>query len=76
MRKRAACGLEEKGVGRQRVCGERTSNIFFMLVTLDVSRVSGWLNAFATCAESKGSHEKEGGMYVLRKKVLGAVGHA
>ena len=75
MRKRAACGLEEKGVGRQSVCGERTSNIFFMLVTLDVSRVSGWLNAFATCAESKGSHEKEGGMCVPSCSVLSRKGH-
>ena len=47
-----------------------------MVVTLGVSRLSGWLNALAFCAESKGNHEKEGGMYVLRKKVLGAVGHA
>ena len=44
----------------------------FMAVTLDVSRFSGWLNALAFCAESKGNHEKEGGMYVLRKKVCWA----
>ena len=42
----------------------------FMLVTLDVSKLSGWLNASAPCAESKGSHEKEGGMCRLRKKDL------
>ena len=33
---------------------ERTENMYCMLVTLDVSRLSGWLNAFALCRESKG----------------------
>ena len=28
---------------------ERTPNIWYMLVTLDVSKVSGWLNADAPC---------------------------
>ena len=28
---------------------ERTVNIWYMLVTLDVSRLSGWLNAVADC---------------------------
>jgi hypothetical protein len=31
----------------ERVCGEQTANIPFMLVTLDVSKFSGWLNADA-----------------------------
>ena len=29
--------------------GERTENIRFMSVTLDVSKVSGWLNFTASC---------------------------
>ena len=27
----------------------RTKNMFFMVVTLDVSKVSGWLNSDASC---------------------------
>ena len=33
--------------GRARA--ERTENMWFMSVTLDVSRLSGWLNADALC---------------------------
>ena len=33
---------------------ERTTNIWSMVVTLEVSKLSGWLNAFAFCRESKG----------------------
>ena len=39
--------------GRARA--ERTENIDAMLVTLDVSRLSGWLNAFANCRVERGS---------------------
>ena len=46
-----------------------------MLVTLDVSRLSGWLNAFASCAESKGGHEKEGGVCVPSCSVPSRKGH-
>ena len=35
---------------------ERTVNIWSMFVTLEVSKLSGWLNAFAFCRESKGGH--------------------
>ena len=42
-----------------RACAERTESMALILVTLDVSRFSGWLNASAFCAESKGeSREK------------------
>ena len=45
----------------------------FMLVTLDVSRLGGWLNAYAYCAESKTeSYRKEGGMWAEK----GGVGRA
>eukprot|EP00964_Phaeocystis_antarctica_P121178 scaffold84869_cov50-Phaeocystis_antarctica.AAC.2 len=33
---------------------ERTWNISYMLVTLEASKLSGWLNAVAHCRESKG----------------------
>ena len=39
---------------------ERTSNICHMLVTLDVSKLSGWLNALAPCRGSKGGHAVQG----------------
>ena len=35
---------------------ERTRNISLMVVTLEVSKLSGWLNADAPCRESKGGH--------------------
>ena len=37
-----------KAVG-VRARAERTLNMFFMLVTLDVSRLSGWLNWYEDC---------------------------
>ena len=33
---------------------ERTANIRLMVLTLEVSKFSGWLNADAPCHESKG----------------------
>ena len=35
---------------------ERTQNMYSMVVTLEVSKLSGWLNADAHCRESKGGH--------------------
>ena len=35
--------------GRARACAERTLNMPYMVVTLDVSKLSGWLNANAYC---------------------------
>ena len=37
-----------QGLGA-RARAERTENMIFMSVTLDVSQLSGWLKAFATC---------------------------
>ena len=46
---------------RGRACAERlTRNIASMSVTLDVSILSGLLNASASCAESTGSHVCQG----------------
>ena len=33
---------------------ERTWNMYLIVLTLDVSKLSGWLNADAPCRESKG----------------------
>ena len=35
---------------------ERTLNIWSMFVTLEVSKLSGWLNADADCRYTKGGH--------------------
>ena len=43
-------GGTDWALGTARVRGEgRTLNIWLMSVTLDVSKVSGWLNAVASC---------------------------
>ena len=39
---------------------ERTANMFPMIVTLEVSKLSGWLNARAYCRESNGGHTVRG----------------
>ena len=51
-RAQAACtgGLDCRfGVGHRE---ERTENMVYMVVTLDVSKLSGWLNDDARCRES------------------------
>ena len=57
----AAC----RGEGSTAVSGaghgeERTQNMRYMLMTLEVSKLSGWLNADAPCRESKGGHTVRG----------------
>ena len=42
---------------------EHTQNIWYMVVTLEVSKLSGWLNADASCRESKGGHTVWGEVY-------------
>ena len=46
--------------GRARA--ERTSNMDTMLVTLDVSKLSGWLNAYVLCRGKGGKHRRRGHM--------------
>ena len=41
-------------LGEGHSCMERTVNMPTIVVTLDVSRVSGWLKSDANCAEWKG----------------------
>ena len=46
----AACtGRARLKAGGARARAERTQNMSYMVVTLDVSKLSGWLNAFAFC---------------------------
>ena len=65
------CGPADGGDGVQRAVEarlqirgrtgvERTQNIWYMFVTLEVSKLSGWLNADASCRESKGGHTVRG----------------
>ena len=44
----------------RRAGAERTLNMCHMAVTLDVSRLSGWLNEDASCRVKKGKGEKRG----------------
>ena len=39
---------------------ERTWNMPNMFVTLEVFKLSGWLNAYAFCREPKGGHTVRG----------------
>ena len=51
---------------------KRTSNMYAMFVTLEVLRLSGWLNADALC-QDQGKHWKRGDM---RAGVAGGRGEA
>eukprot|EP00964_Phaeocystis_antarctica_P085727 scaffold54209_cov57-Phaeocystis_antarctica.AAC.2 len=53
--------------GGQGTSGERTSNMSLKSVTLDVSKLSGWLNDAASCRESKGGHIRCGVRFWPRK---------
>ena len=48
-----------KAVGG-RARAERTVNMWRMSVTLDMSKLSAWLNLCAPCRESKGGHAVRG----------------
>ena len=53
----AACtGRARLKAWGHRARAERTPNMVCMVVTLDVSKLSGWLNADAYCRESKGGN--------------------
>ena len=61
---RAACtgrGPGCKGWGA-RACAERTKNMRCMVVTLDVSKLSGWLNADAACRVERRAYDAERGV--------------
>ena len=48
---------------------ERTKSMLCMVVTLDVSKLSGWLNASACCRESKEGHTMRGKVQTGRPEV-------
>jgi hypothetical protein len=57
---RTACVcLAQLGSGGRRRKRERTANILLMSVTLEVSKLSGWLKAFAFCRVQRG-HPTQG----------------
>ncbi len=51
-----------KAVGA-RARAERTSNMRGMFVTLDVSKLSGWLNALAYCRVKRRARDAGRGIY-------------
>eukprot|EP00964_Phaeocystis_antarctica_P024098 scaffold13486_cov55-Phaeocystis_antarctica.AAC.2 len=48
--------------GGARACVERTENMAYMVVTLDVSKLSGWLNAVADCRVKRRAYDAERGV--------------
>ena len=55
-----------------RECGEeRTLNMCCTFVTLEVSKLSGWLNADAYCRESNGEHTVRGELRGGRRQMAG-----
>ena len=48
--------------GGARACAERTWNMLRMVVTLDVSKLSGWLNADAPCRVERRAYDAERGV--------------
>ena len=58
--------VAQLGSGGRRRRRERTSNIRYMSVTLEVSKSSGWLKALASCRVQRG-HPTEGSACVARR---------
>ena len=50
---------------------ERTANIWPMVVTPEVSKLSGWLNADAACQESNGGHTVRDDVRAGRREAAG-----
>eukprot|EP00964_Phaeocystis_antarctica_P045224 scaffold26022_cov45-Phaeocystis_antarctica.AAC.1 len=70
----AACrrGLDcRSGAGHGEV---RTPNMKYMSVTLEVSKLSGWLNVDAPCREPKEGHAMRGEVQTGRPEVAGGHG--
>ena len=55
---------------------ERTTNMYCMVVTLDVSKLSGWLNARASCRGEREKHRKRGERRAGRREGVGAAAAA
>ena len=43
--------------GGAKACAERTKNMRYMVVTLDVSKLSGWLNSDALCRVERRAYD-------------------
>ena len=54
-------------LGGYRACAERTLNMPRMVVTLDVSKLSGWLNADADCRVERRAYDAERGVGRVRE---------
>ena len=52
-----------------KACAERTWNMRYMVVTLDVSKLSGWLNAAAFCRVERRVYDAERGVVRGREGV-------
>ena len=52
-----ARGWPDSRLWGARVRAERTLNMLSMLVTLDVSKLSGWLNAYARCRVKRKAYD-------------------
>jgi len=64
-----------QGLGAKGTRGERTWNMSLMVVTLEVSKLSGWLKADADCrVEREGMRCGEGGVRAGRREGLGCGG--
>ena len=48
--------------GGARACAARTLNIRYMSETLDVSKLSGWLNALASCRVERRAYDVKRGV--------------
>ena len=57
------CIEKDRGdIGRRGTRSGRTANMAYMLVALDVSRLSGWLNADAPCQVERRAYDAERGV--------------
>ena len=66
---------ERLQVGRQSAGRQRTSNMKYMFVTLDVSQLRGWLKAYARCPQGrKPGHTVRGGLRAGRHEAAGERG--
>ena len=54
-----------------RARAERTTNMWLIFVTLDVSKLSGWLNATAYCRAERGACTMRGEVRAGRREGLG-----
>ena len=64
-------GPAVKAGGGYRSCAERTENIHCMAVTLDVSKLSGWLNFDAACRVERRAHDAGRGVGRGRREDMG-----